>query len=966
MINYDDNDASLLSFYNIKDLNLSRKTDLNLSCIESIDVDSVDAMRDDDKLNLLGSLISYSQDDQRNSPFVYDNDDLEDPLRGRGSNVAKQLLSEGIIKSVDDPKLSKFLITSQNYNPFEFLKILHRDSSMDDLAYYLNHLEKSIQSQTAQLKLVVNENFSGFVRCKKSIDDVLSWFKEQKTYSQKVMESSTIFNPQRHKKNAHDESLVSLLEESINNVNMAASLVIRPIMDHKNREMKIAKVIDFVKTHEFFFDLPRNLIQYILSQNHQQFISVYHRYLKEKNRITSDYQQKTAKYNAVSSSTHDNNAFESWRMEQYLFNTLLSKVFREIDHVASEYRRKINAELLNLDDDADDIENRLVADNTKFISLVDKLYELNINDNSKSNPIFEFMKTLIMGLTNDLDYQLSKTKSKFDSMQHKLKQHVRSLDDFKEGGSNVRNIKDKYNSVHEYLNSSSFSSLPPGKDRDKVIVELFDNSENLDFSYISESWLILSNYFEYLDTTFMNRLSKFVNNYKHYNDSQAGLNVDQSGNLRNMFFKLITKLAGELNTMFVAEEGKGNLLESSRDDYATFLPYYANSLSSVYYLTKISKKIDDILTRAGGFVAAVGNISKSTDSNKIIRMLRSVYSSTSQKILEGICVSWINDCSQFYEIENWEKYTPISEEKDEVTYTKTIDIFQCYETFILHRISEMIFSKNQSTLDESVRIVSAYPSKRVLVSVEIQFMRSLNIFLDSLMKKYAADNQRLMKNNDHSSDIFKILTMNNFDVLSRKVYPSLIQSFDLLFQKDLLQQKMKLYSDIDKATLTILDDILRREKAFVDEIVSNYFVSVKIRDLTPSSELRVDGFVYVILIHLVKLVHTVRPLTGDEIFVNIVNEIQQYFLQTTLESLRQYKSAEASEVVLNNLHLGTAFFVEVFDSSANLKLNDLSMKYADLLLEATRSKSRNGVTNTQFEQALVKYLTDSQSEFDCF
>lgn len=966
MINYDDNETSILSFYNIKEVSLSRKKDLNLSRIESIDVDSVNDMSDDDKLNLLGRLISYSQDDQRNSPFVYDNDDMEDPLRGRGSNVAKQLLSEGIIKSVDDPKLGQFLITSQNYNPFEFLKVLHRDSSMDDLAYYLNYLERSIQSQTAQLKLVVNENFSGFVGCKKSIDDVLSWFKEQKTHSQKVMESSTVFNPQRHKKNAHDESLVSLLEESINNVNMATSLVIRPIMDHKNKEMKIARVIDFVKTHEFFFDLPRNLIQYILSQNHQQFISDYHKYLKEKKRITSDYQQKAEKFQAVSSSTLDKNTLESWKMEQYLFNTLLSKVFREIDNVATEYRRKINAELLNLDDDVDDVENRLVADNTKFISLVDKLYELNINDNSKSNPIYEFMKTLILGLMNDLDYQLSKTRSKFDLMQHKLKQYVRSLDDLKDGGSNVKNIKDKYNSVHEYLNSSSFSSLPSGKDRDKVIVELFDNSENLDFSYISESWLILSNYFEYLDTTFMNRLSKFVNNYKHYNDNQTGFNVDQSGNLRNIFFKLITKLSSELNTIFVSENEDGNLLESSRDDYGNFLPYYANSLSSVYYLTNISKKIDDILTRAGGFVAIVGNISKSTDSNKIIKMLRSVYSSTSQKILEGICVSWINDCSQFYEIENWEKYNPVSEEKDEVTYTKTIDIFQCYETFILHRLSEMIFSKNQNTLDESVRIVSAYPSKRILVSVEIQFMRSLNIFLDSLMKKYASDNQNLMKNNNLSSDIFKILTMNNFDVLSRKIYPSLIRSFDVLFQKDLLQQKMKLYADIDKATLTILDDILRREKAFVDEIVSNHFVSVKIRDTNSSGELRVDGFVYVVLVHLVKLVHTVRPLTGDEIFINIVNEIQQYFLQTTLESLRLYKSAEASEAVLNNLHLGTAFFVEVFDTSANLKLNELSMKYADLLLEATRSNARNGVTNTQFEQALVKYLTESESEFDCF
>lgn len=195
----------------------------------------------------------------------------------------------------------------------------------------------------------------------------------------------------------------------------------------------------------------------------------------------------------------------------------------------------------------------------------------------------------------------------------------------------------------------------------------------------------------------------------------------------------------------------------------------------------------------------------------------------------------------------------------------------------------MLFIKGfEDNSNDDIRIVAPYPSKRILVSVEIQFMRSLNILIDSLMKKYNVEKSTVRVNTKGAnidSELFKVLTMNNFDRISETIYPKLIKKFDKLFEKNLLQQNLKLYADIDKAALTIFDDILEREKSWIDERVSRYFLKIPSKAIDPKGdfELKIESFTYEVLIHFVKLIHEVKPLTGTEVFVSIMNELQNYF-----------------------------------------------------------------------------------------
>ena len=142
MINYDDNDENLLSFYNIATVNPSSRKDLNLTNQEQIDSDELNNLTTDEQFNLLITLVNTNTGHNNNSLYVYDDEDPEDPLRGRGTNVVRQLIEKEVISSKDDPKLNLFLISSPNFDSQRFLTTVHQDSSIDELVQSLNFLEK--------------------------------------------------------------------------------------------------------------------------------------------------------------------------------------------------------------------------------------------------------------------------------------------------------------------------------------------------------------------------------------------------------------------------------------------------------------------------------------------------------------------------------------------------------------------------------------------------------------------------------------------------------------------------------------------------------------------------------------------------------------------------------------------------------------------------------------------------------
>lgn len=963
MIDYDDSDRNILLYYNITTLNPVTKTQLNLLDQPFIDDEEITQLSKEEQYDLLTKLVQSSTD-ARNK-YDHDSEILEDPLEGSGSNVAEQLVKRGIIQSMNDESLNQYLISSQQFNSKQYLTTVHKDTSINELTQSLKFLEQNIHSQTEQLKSVMDDNFISFLNCKKSIDDILTEFKQQKTIAQAERDNSKVFNPQRHRNMAKQESLISGLEESIKNLNMASTLRIRPVVENKNIESKVSRFLEFVKKNSFFFDLPKRLLEYASEQDHDKLIETYQTYLEEKNNLLSYHNQKYKREISKPAQERDHQLISSLEQEQRMINTSLSKIFEEVDQVTTKYKQRTYEELLSIDYEMDNSKRPSEDANfSKFLSLLQKLDQLDQINNGNSNHVYDFLDLQLSNLLQDFDYQLTRFENKFALVQTKLRDYINSLHSQRKNGSEIRFIREKYNDMEEYFMAAVTSSIPSAEEKERIIMEIFDTSDNMDLSIINETWLVLNNFISYLSEIYLKNLNKFINNYSYYNDSKKNNTIiDTDGSLRIKFFSLVEKFINILIEIFSDDSGEVNQLESSPANYTLFLPYHTNSLSAIAYLGKINLNLNKFLSMVGSFVGSIGNLSKSQETNKMIKNLRSCSSKINQKIIEAVCSVWVNDCSQFYDLETWEIYNidviGHGDSSKQSTFTKAMKIIESYQIYMINKMSTLVFQK--VPLDENdVRIVSSYPNKRILVSLEIQFMRSLNILNESVMKRYNVE-----RNNSDFNDefeLYKILTMNNFDQLSRRCFPLLIHVFDREFDKKLSEQNLKIFKDIDKVNETVFQDILIIEKLWINNVVSNFFVKVPVT--RPSERMKIDGFIYETLMHFVKLIHVVKPLTSLEIFIEILNELQEAFLRDFLTDLRGLNSVSTEWFTIFKLDIN--FFLEIFESSRYLKLNEKSLNMVNLILQEITNNENPRYTEEEFENILLQNLKDSENQFDSF
>ncbi|KAI5970706.1 SEC5 [Candida margitis] len=910
--------------------------------------------------------------------------ELEDPLKGRGSNIVVDLMKKGIISSQDDPLVKDYLISSQTFKPYKYLTTIHKDTPLKVLDDSLHFLDKSIQSYTKDLQAALDSDITNALNIKAQMDGTLQGFKQSKTKQQEDKETSKYFNPQRHRLKTSDGAdngdISSELESSLNNLATTNTLLIKPIIENKAKEDRLNIMLEFIKSNAFLFNIPRKLINSLSANDSHQFIDDYTRYDREKmhvlRRIDTSFQADVEKLQQSNGDHQDEAALANLKKIRLSKLTIVAKLFQEIEVIASQFRDKTYQELSSLDHEASSSQSSISGagsrnkDDQKFMSLVENLSKIEgaRGKGSQSDPIGVFLNKQIDVLVTDFEYQEKKFDTKFVLMQKKLIDYVASLRAERRQGSHVGYISEKYESYKNEI------KLAKNKEEKMLAIdEAFEGGDALDISLVNETWLVLVNFMSYMETIFIKLVGKFSNNYGSY----YKLNVDPKGSIRDRFFRAINEAVDLLVRLFHSESSSSdnkevNNLESLPSNYRQFVPCYSNSLSSIHSLSIIQTKVNRILTKLGVAVTTIGNISRFEDTNKQLKSLKSASSHINQKILEAVCSTWVNDCSQFYDLEDW-KIEDRYNTKDG-SCTKLVNVIEYYQLYMISKVSKIILSKEKENQDE-VNIVASYPSKRVLVSIEIQFMRTLNILVDSLMKKYTIDRLSLSKGKGSSIEIFKILTVNNLDKLSRTTYPVLIYQFDQRFGKDLSKQKLKLFADIDKASLTILDDILANEKEAIASVTSGFFshISETQNDVAQKEHtLSVDAFVFEVLMHFVKLVHKLKPLTSVDIFVTIINELQYNFLKSIQDGLRSVNIRNAA--TLYNLQLDCNFLHSVFEMSKGLRLNDSTFSLLESLLDNIGAQIREcdaphyseQYGDATFKETLKTSLKSSKAQFECF
>ncbi|KAI5962908.1 SEC5 [Candida theae] len=990
MLDLDPSPEQLLSTYGLstsrpKDRSDLRNIDLSYS-------ENPSGLSVEESFELVKSIFSSNEPrlDWRDS---INGHDLEDPLKGRGSNIVADLVKKGIISSPDDPLVQDFLISSQTFKPYKYLTTIHKDTPLKVLDESLHFLDRNLQSYRSDLQAALDSDLTSALNVKAEMDGTLQEFKQSKTKLQEDKETSKYFNPQRHRlkssEGAASGDISSELESSLNNLATTTTLMIKPIVESKVKQDRLSVLVDFIKSNAFLFDIPYKLTNSLKANDSHQFIDDYTQYDRERlhvlKRVDESFQSDVKKLKQSSNGGSggggnilDEDALANLNKIRLQKLTLLAQVFEKIEAIASHFRDKTYQELSSLDHEASNNQSSISGagsrnkDDQKFMSLVANLSKIEgpSGEGPKSDPIAVFLNKQIEVLISDFEYQEKKFDTRYVLMQKKLIDYVASLRAERKQGSHLNYIAEKYEFYKNEI------KLAKNKEEKMLAIdEAFESGDALDVSLVNETWLVLVNFMSYMETIFIKLVGKFTNNYGSY----YSLNVDPDGSIRDQFFQAINEAVDLLVRLFQSESNSNdskdvNNLESSPANYKQFVPLYSNSLSTIHQLSLIQAKVNRVLTSLGTAVTTIGNVSRFEDTNKQLKVLKSASSSINQNILEAVCSTWINDCSQFYDLENW-KIEDRYNTKDG-SCTKLVNVIEYYQLYMISKISKIVFRKEKTSQEESVvSIVASYPSKRILVSIEIQFMRTLNIIVDSLMKKYNIDRMSESTKKSSSVEIFKILTVNNLDKLSRSTYQLLIFMFDQRFGKDLSKQKLKLFSDIDKASLTILDDILANEKEVIFSITSGFFSGISELQNDQSYEisfLTIDGFVFEVLMHFVNLVHKLKPLTSGDIFITIINELQYSFLKNIQDGLRNL--IVSNVYVLYNLKLDCNFLHSVFEASKSLRLNDSTFSLLQNLLENISIQIRESnaphgdeqYSDTLFKEKLKMYLKSSKAQFECF
>lgn len=720
-------------------------------------------------------------------------------------------------RDVSSADVAKFNIGSKQFNSKQFLKVVHARDSFEELKRGLDTLDDSISHKNKELREFVEREALQFVKSKTSLDGVLQNFQNS---------------------GFHDEGMgLKAFKTSINDANKEGTLMVKPIVANKQKELKLKQSIEYVEKKKFFFNLPKLLRTYIQDQDYDNFIHYY----------------KQAKVMKESDSSK-----------------VVNRIWEEVEEITDTYKRKLWGSLKQHDQSDD------------FLKSIKKLMELDAID----NPILEWIdvksKTFIVNL-------------------------IQSFSRYRE---KILNIQVNILSTVSYPDLSNFKTFAT------------NNVQLVDYAIVIEMWLLLIKMLDVLKEqaqefiTFWNHVENFINgsylqrlksNYIEPNSPFLRLEEYEVAEIRSKGVQYIENFVGKVSSFFYSTQNDltpGEKASHASDSISNFgfIPPFTNTLSTLKYLPHAAGSISESLNDLGQL-----SISDST-----IESLRQLSLGVNERIIGAVCATWLNDCHNFYRLEDWTKL-----DSGETTIPLAILDF---ESYIIENMGELLFTKLPEGKD--VQIVK-YPSKKILTGVQIQFLRSFDVLLESMIKKVIEENHDT-KTSKLAKNHHKLLTLLNIRKMSSRTVPILLEKYDGVFDTSLRSQHLEIYSILEKMEQTIFDSYMSEQRKTISKIVHVGIGSVDWSSINEKPS-RVSPYVFETL-NILVIVHTGVMSVSNELIGKVIRDLVEYVSTSLLKEFREislFTMEAVSQVVLD-----VEFFKSVIGRSAsNTTLNNFKLIY---------------------------------------
>lgn len=814
---------------------------------------------DSDEVNPTNPILNKDINDEDNYALLLNIVNQDSDLQGVHNavdplNPNKTIAQVAHERSLGDSDLSKLSINSKQFNSKQFLKFIHKKDSFAELSESLNILEGSIVEKNKELRLLVEKEFLRFVRSKSSLDGILSQFQK------------TGFND--------EEVGLKSLRGSVNEANKEATLLIKPILQKKQRELKLKQAVEFVEKKKFFFNLPKSFKNYI-SEN--------------------DYDNLIHDYKHAKELKEDNN------------NRIVNRIWEDVEIIMDTYKQSLWQSLSREESDDD------------FLKNIKKLIELDVID----NPVLEWIDLKQKTFINLFNEVFGRYHEKILNVQLNILSTVDEEDfpNFKNALSSNRPLIDSTLVIEMWL----------------MTVKLIERLKELSAEFI-KFWNHVENF---LNGTYQQR---FVSNYIDINSPFLKLEKYEIEDVKKkgetfidlLVNKLIRFFSSTRDSLKTLHTSKTNEKDGATDNFG-FLPPYTNSLSSLKYLPKVYTSTSEILNSLGQLAI----------SDKTVQSLRDTCVLMSERVVGAVCASWLSDCRSFHKLEDWESLGS----GETLIPTLILD----YEVYVIQGLEKLLFGKLPEA--KVVQIVK-YPSKRILTGVQIQFLRSFDVLLESMIKKIIEENQddkvpKTLKSHH------KLLTLSNIKKLTTSVIPSALEKFDKTFDDNLHTQNLEIYSILDKMEQTIFDSYINEQRKSISKILLHGISNTQWSSIT-SPPSKVSSFIYE-TVHLLIVVHTSVSKVSQKLIRKVLQDLLEYTSVNLLKDLREV--GDFSVEGLRQVATDVEFLKKLIGKSASqATINNLNLIYKNVFGPKVDTKS----ILSSITPLLNDSLDGSRIEFDIF
>lgn len=925
------NEDVLEDFYNLKTVNPQTSWNAdsnyvyNLSKWNNVVPDSensYDALRD-----LMAEQKKLSEERSFGKSGVNSQNNLLDPLN---NDHIMNLLQQLHIDS--DEEKATYLINNKKFIANKFLRDVHNKDSFEDLNASLNNLDSIIEEQSNDLKILVQNNFTSYVKIKNRLDKIYNQFAKNVNDNNSNGENS----------NLDIDELGKKVDESVR----ATNLKLKPIMDTSVKIKNYKMTKQFIEENRQFFDLPRLLKKYLEKKDFSSFIINYNKGLEM---LESFKPQDNANF---TQQVLDDGSDADVSRPSNNVPKIINMVWKQVESTLDNYRKETLDTLLTHSSPVK-IESQDI-----FLPLMSKLLDLKESE----NPILKWINFYFDDFESQLNTTSDHLLQRIIDAQKKINNIGIDENDDMDGVNisyylsinqlfkpivyedlNFENKDGSSSNIYDSYANSSSENISTTNGRADISSALASYHGLTDTPLVVEMWLSIWRYI----TEFNNIANVFIQFWQHIENFLDGtyqtniinekkkdniligdvsildnikrtlaLSKEETNEIRikgDNFVRLIYKKLifffqasqASLSNFTPGQISKADSVTSLKQEKDTgspldygFVPPRANGLGCVRYIPLIFEPFLKFVTQ----LAQLG-ISTST-----VDMARSLVSLVIDRSIGAISSTKLRDISNFYKLENWEVYASVPEGTDNLNSNTTMEcgvtqfpeIVLLVQQYSIKVIRGILFSFEKLPIINSISI-SNYPSKQILTGVEVQQIVSMEAVLEAILKNAAKDK-------DNPRNPHTILTLTNLQYIREFTFPTVLRCFDESFDWELRSKPLEIFNLLGKMESSIFGNYLSDLKISLRNVLEERFHQIN-WPVYSSNSFRVNDYIIEALMMLIN-VHSECYRIGPQLINKIIKETQIFISRYLFESFKPFVGNLSSDGLLQ-ITVDIMFFQKV-------------------------------------------------------